>query len=133
MARRDDQEKDNYVSSLKDYTVCSCDLAPMITSSQDLFVPVLVGQVHAHVLGSKQGSDVILFEEPDPACFVGLTRTKDWKLLLINSHSKLSSEVGGTVCSFGRSAMDLQHGNEHSLLPIICMHVLALPASGAQA
>jgi hypothetical protein len=54
-------------------------------------------QVLVHSLGEKQSNDVLLFEEKDPACFVGLTRTKDWKLLLINSHSKLSSEVCRSV------------------------------------
>lgn len=50
-------------------------------------------QVMAHTVGRPLSEDTLLFEEPDPACFVSITRTKDWRYLLINSHSKLSSEV----------------------------------------
>lgn len=35
----------------------------------------------------------LIYTEHDPKHFVALTRTKDWSYLLINSHSKLSSEV----------------------------------------
>lgn len=39
------------------------------------------------------GDDDLLFIEPDPRHFVTLTRTKDWRYVLINTHAKLSSEV----------------------------------------
>lgn len=38
----------------------------------------------------------LLFEEPDPASFVQLGRTKDWQYLVVNVNSKLTSEV--SVC-----------------------------------
>jgi hypothetical protein len=38
-----------------------------------------------------------VFHEPDPSHFVSLTRSKDWRYVLVNSHSKLSSEVGGAA------------------------------------
>jgi protease II len=37
--------------------------------------------------------DALLFHEPDAKHFITLTRTKDWRYILINSTSKLSSEV----------------------------------------
>jgi hypothetical protein len=40
-----------------------------------------------------ENDDPVLFEERDPRHFVALTRTKDWRALVVNSHSKLSSEV----------------------------------------
>jgi protease II len=43
--------------------------------------------------GDGNGGDPVLFEEHDPRHFVALTRTKDWRALVVNSHSKLSSEV----------------------------------------
>lgn len=39
------------------------------------------------------GRDELLYEEADARHYVTLTRTKDWRFLLLNSHSKLSSEV----------------------------------------
>jgi hypothetical protein len=55
-------------------------------------------QVFRHVLGQRsqhprQQQDELLFSEADPKHFVTLTRTKDWRYVLINSHAKLSSEV----------------------------------------
>ncbi|WIA09240.1 hypothetical protein OEZ85_008648 [Tetradesmus obliquus] len=41
----------------------------------------------------QQQQDELLFTECDPKHFVTLTRTKDWRYVLINSHAKLSSEV----------------------------------------
>eukprot|EP00878_Enallax_costatus_P038955 GHUV01044459.1.p1 GENE.GHUV01044459.1~~GHUV01044459.1.p1 ORF type:complete len:505 (+),score=167.38 GHUV01044459.1:538-2052(+) len=41
----------------------------------------------------SSGDDVALFTDTDPKHFVTLTHTKDWRYVLINSHSKLSSEV----------------------------------------
>jgi protease II len=37
--------------------------------------------------------DVLLFSEADVQRFITLTRTKDWRYVLINTTSKLSSEV----------------------------------------
>lgn len=42
---------------------------------------------------TSQQDDALLFDEPDARHFVTLTRTKDWRYVLINSTSKLSSEV----------------------------------------
>lgn len=50
-------------------------------------------QVMRRRLGAAVPEDALVFEEHDPAHFVSLTRTKDWKYVLINSHAKLSSEV----------------------------------------
>jgi hypothetical protein len=47
----------------------------------------------AHMVGSNRAFDAPLLEERDPACFVSLSRTKDGCYLLLNSNSKLSSEV----------------------------------------
>jgi hypothetical protein len=56
-------------------------------------------QVLRRRLGSPPKEDALLFEEPDPSHFVSLTRTKDWRYLLVNSHAKLSSEVrAGASC-----------------------------------
>jgi protease II len=41
----------------------------------------------------RPADDVLLFEEADVQHFVTLTRTKDWRYVLINTTSKLSSEV----------------------------------------
>jgi len=43
--------------------------------------------------GACEDESAILFNEPDPRFFVALTRTKDWRALAVNSHSKVSSEV----------------------------------------
>lgn len=54
-------------------------------------------KVFSHVLRQagqqQQQQDELLFTEADPKHFVTLTRTKDWRYVLINSHAKLSSEV----------------------------------------
>lgn len=54
-------------------------------------------QVFSHVLRQagqqQQQQDELLFTEADPKHFMTLTRTKDWRYVLINSHAKLSSEV----------------------------------------
>lgn len=42
-------------------------------------------------------SDRLLFHEPHARHFITLTRTKDWRYVLINTTSKLSSEV--RVCT----------------------------------
>ena len=59
-------------------------------------------QVCLHELGSSGGrgwrashADLLLHEEPNPAAFLDLSRSKDWQLLAINSNTKTSSEVGG--------------------------------------
>ena len=38
--------------------------------------------------------DALLYHDPDAKHFITLTRTKDWRNVLINSSSKISSEVG---------------------------------------
>jgi protease II len=38
-------------------------------------------------------SPTTLYDEADPRFFVALTRTKDWRALVVNAHSKVSSEV----------------------------------------
>jgi hypothetical protein len=43
--------------------------------------------------GTSEDGDAVIYDEPDPRFFVALTRTKDWKALVVNSHSKVSSEV----------------------------------------
>jgi len=46
-----------------------------------------------NLAASGSADDTLLLEELDPTHFVSLTRTKDWRYVLINSHAKLSSEV----------------------------------------
>lgn len=50
-------------------------------------------RVHRHVLGTPIASDEIVFEEPDERFYVELSKTKDKKYVLINSDSKMTSEV----------------------------------------
>eukprot|EP00879_Flechtneria_rotunda_P007371 GHRR01007732.1.p1 GENE.GHRR01007732.1~~GHRR01007732.1.p1 ORF type:complete len:851 (+),score=260.67 GHRR01007732.1:215-2767(+) len=50
-------------------------------------------KVFKHTLSSHTCKDELLYHEPDPKHFVTLTRTKDWHYVVINTHSKLSSEV----------------------------------------
>lgn len=58
-------------------------------------------------LGAPACEDAAVFEEADPSHFVSLTRTKDWGCVLVNSHSKLTSEVGRGV-GVGRAAHPLR-------------------------
>lgn len=53
----------------------------------------------------RPAEDVLLFEEGDAKHFITLTRTKDWRYVLINSTAKLSSEVSQ------RAASDDAHNN----------------------
>jgi hypothetical protein len=64
----------------------------------------------------RQQQDQLLFTEADPKHFVTLTRTKDWRYVLINSHAKLSSEVRRSQLPAGLSAL-------------ICEGCMMLPAS----
>lgn len=50
-------------------------------------------QVRCHRLGTPPASDALLFTESDPRRHIQLTKTRDGRLILINSNSKLSSEV----------------------------------------
>jgi hypothetical protein len=43
--------------------------------------------------------DALLYEDPDAKHFITLTRTKDWRFIVINTHAKLSSEVCARVVS----------------------------------
>ena len=45
------------------------------------------------MLGRPQAADELLFEEGRPDCFATLTKTKDGCFVVINSTSKISSEV----------------------------------------
>jgi len=50
-------------------------------------------QAFLHTLGRPQRDDQLLYEEPNDACFLDITLTKDWRYLLLSSSSKTSSEV----------------------------------------
>ncbi|KAF6262570.1 prolyl oligopeptidase family-domain-containing protein [Scenedesmus sp. NREL 46B-D3] len=79
---------------------------------------------------ARQSHDQLLFTEADPKHFVTLTRTKDWRYVLINSHCKLSSEVhmidassnsrnSHPVCLHPRTAgleYFVEHWRDHLLL-----------------
>lgn len=50
-------------------------------------------QVWQHQLGSPIENDKLIFHEKDERFFLSISRTKDDALLLVNSHSKISSEI----------------------------------------
>lgn len=50
-------------------------------------------QVFRHTLGQSQALDTLVHHEPSEDCFLSLTKTKDGRLILINSNSKTSSVV----------------------------------------
>src|SRR5205814_270298 len=50
-------------------------------------------RVYRHRLGTAQADDVLLWEEPDPAFHVALTRTADEAFLVVQLHSMVSTEV----------------------------------------
>jgi oligopeptidase B len=50
-------------------------------------------QVWKHRLGTEPASDSLVFEEKDERFHLGVRRTKDGALVILSSHSKLSSEV----------------------------------------
>lgn len=43
--------------------------------------------------GTPASEDVCILREDNPACFVELGRTKDWRLITLNANSKLSTQV----------------------------------------
>jgi protease II len=55
-----------------------------------------VSHAASQVFCRRQGvpGDRLVFEEGDVKHFITLTRSKDWGYVLINSTSKLSTEVG---------------------------------------
>eukprot|EP00775_Hariotina_reticulata_P010327 gene10327-10484_t len=69
--------------------------------------------------------DTLIYTEHDRKHFVALTRTKDWSYLLINSHSKLSSEVDRAITDmdvFDRCVV-LHHTGSQPLLSILELEV----------
>jgi oligopeptidase B len=50
-------------------------------------------RVYRHRLGTAQADDVVVFEEPDEAFYIGVGRTRDDRFLLITADSKITSEV----------------------------------------
>jgi oligopeptidase B len=50
-------------------------------------------RVLRHVVGQPAADDVVIFEEPDERFFVGVELTRSEKFILIESHSKITSEV----------------------------------------
>jgi oligopeptidase B len=50
-------------------------------------------QIWVHKLGADPAADTCVLEEPDERFYVEVRRTKDGKLIVAASHSKLSSEV----------------------------------------
>lgn len=50
-------------------------------------------QVYAHIIGTEQSQDILVYEEPDDTVFVDITSTKDNKYVTINANSLSSSEV----------------------------------------
>ncbi|HEX6872105.1 MAG TPA: S9 family peptidase [Micromonosporaceae bacterium] len=50
-------------------------------------------RVWRHVIGTAATDDVIVFEEPDERFWVGVSLTRSEQFILIDSHSKVTSEV----------------------------------------
>lgn len=50
-------------------------------------------QVWQHKIGTHAENDTLVFHETDDRFFVSISRTKDDRYLMVNSHSKISSEV----------------------------------------
>ncbi|MFG1605636.1 S9 family peptidase [Actinoplanes sp. NPDC049265] len=50
-------------------------------------------RVWRHIVGHPATDDVMIFEEPDERFFVGVDLTRSDKFILIDAHSKISSEV----------------------------------------
>lgn len=50
-------------------------------------------QVWRHVVGTPQSDDVMVFDEPDERCFVGVGLTRSERLVVIESSSKTSSQA----------------------------------------
>jgi oligopeptidase B len=50
-------------------------------------------RVYRHQLGTGQDDDVLVFEEPDEAFYVGIERTRDDRFLVISLDSKITSEA----------------------------------------
>ncbi|KAI8077145.1 prolyl oligopeptidase [Thamnidium elegans] len=50
-------------------------------------------QVYAHIIGTEQSQDVLVYEELDDTVFVDITSSKDGKYVTINANSLSSSEV----------------------------------------
>jgi oligopeptidase B len=55
-------------------------------------VTLLSERVHKHVLGTDAASDPLVYEEPDPSYYIGLTKTRSEKYLLIYLSSTEQSE-----------------------------------------
>lgn len=50
-------------------------------------------QIWQHKIGTPAANDVLVFHETDERFFIAPSRTKDDRFLLVNSHSKTSSEI----------------------------------------
>ena len=46
-----------------------------------------------HVIGTPSSDDVLVYEETDPGFFVGIAKTESRRLILIDSHDHVTSEV----------------------------------------
>ena len=49
--------------------------------------------VYRHLLGSDRAKDVLVYEEQDPAFFVGLGQTQDRRYIVVHAHEHQTSEV----------------------------------------
>ncbi len=50
-------------------------------------------QVYRHILGTAPESDTLVYEESDPAFYVGVSVTQDHRFILIDAHDHQTSEV----------------------------------------
>ncbi|WNK00439.1 S9 family peptidase [Thalassospiraceae bacterium LMO-JJ14] len=50
-------------------------------------------KVMRHVLGTPADADVMIYEEPDPGFFVGLSKTESNRFILVDAHDHETSEV----------------------------------------
>lgn len=55
-------------------------------------------RAYRHRLGTPVDEDVLLLEEPDERFHLSLSRTKDGRFVLLESHSKVTSEIWALAC-----------------------------------
>ena len=56
-------------------------------------VTLLSEKIKKHVLGTEAASDKLVYEEKDPSNYIGVSKTKSDKYILITSQATLSSEI----------------------------------------
>lgn len=50
-------------------------------------------QIYRHQLGTRQSDDILIYEEKDPGFFIGVSKTKSGKYIIIDAHNHTTSEA----------------------------------------